>query len=57
MTYEKLVCPICNSLIGKNNYKRHTSICKGKPLVCKNTIIKYTVNHEGLNCVFCKKIM
>lgn len=50
------MCPICNFLIGINNYKRHCSICTGKPPQLKELSTTYKIDHTGLNCKFCNKL-
>ena len=47
-------CPICNYLIGRNNYSRHIKKCDGT-YVPNEQKPKYHLDHNDLFCKFCHK--
>lgn len=49
MKRSTLKCEICGREISKSNYVKHINSCKG-------LIIRYVVDHEGLECKFCGKL-
>lgn len=54
--YSKTLCPICNRLISNNNIKKHLKSHDTHLEYQTSLKTRYTLNHEGLNCVYCGKL-